>query len=342
MPSTPRPSSGLPEICLLGLATALPPHVLTQDGALDRARTILAPCYPQFERISGAFENAGIDRRYSVAEMDWVFGDGAAAAVLGPGDAPAPLVGAGVQQMWPDTLNIIGWDVDDIGLGVIFDRSIPGFVSQRLAEAFAATEDALGPARVARHVCDPGGAKVVTAIEEALALPPSSLDVEREVLRDARQHVRPDGAVRAATGAGAGRDRAAGHGRARAGLHPVAAATGGLGGRCPVHRLPGPVSAGQAGACPPAWLACIAGFGLGQPVNPLWLAIFALLHLLRVWILATIGPRWTTRIIVLDEPLSAAARSGSCGTRTIRSSWPKSRWRRWCWGWSGWRWCCRS
>ena len=99
--------------------------------------------------------------------------------------------------MWPDTLNIIGWDVDDIGLGVIFDCSIPGFVTQRLAEAFAATEDALGPARVARHVCDPGGAKVVTAIEEALALPPGSLDVEREVLRDARQHVRPDGAVRA-------------------------------------------------------------------------------------------------------------------------------------------------
>lgn len=44
-------------------------------------------------------------------------------------------------------------------------------------------------------------------------------------------------------------------------------------------------------------------FGWGQPVNPLWLAIFALLQLLRVWILATLGPRWTTRIIVLDEPL---------------------------------------
>lgn len=52
-----------------------------------------------------------------------------------------------------------------------------------------------------------------------------------------------------------------------------------------------------------AWLACIAGFGWGQPVNPLWLAISALLQLLRVWIPATLGPRWTTRIIVLDEPL---------------------------------------
>lgn len=101
MPSTPRPSSGLPEIRLLGLATALPPHVLTHDAVLDRARTILAPRYPQFERISGAFENAGIDRRYSVAEMDWVFGDGAAAAVLRPGDAPAPLVGQGCSTCGP-------------------------------------------------------------------------------------------------------------------------------------------------------------------------------------------------------------------------------------------------
>lgn len=52
-----------------------------------------------------------------------------------------------------------------------------------------------------------------------------------------------------------------------------------------------------------AWLACIAVFGWGQPVDPVWLAIFALLQVLRVWILATLGTRWTTRIIVLDEPL---------------------------------------
>jgi methyltransferase len=34
------------------------------------------------------------------------------------------------------------------------------------------------------------------------------------------------------------------------------------------------------------------------------LAIFAVLQLLRVWVLATLGPRWTTRIIVTpDAPL---------------------------------------
>ncbi|MFC0342393.1 isoprenylcysteine carboxyl methyltransferase family protein [Paracoccus niistensis] len=52
-----------------------------------------------------------------------------------------------------------------------------------------------------------------------------------------------------------------------------------------------------------AWLVSIAVFGWGQPIQPAWLAAFALLQLFRLWILSTLGPRWTTRIIVLDEPL---------------------------------------
>ena len=34
-----------------------------------------------------------------------------------------------------------------------------------------------------------------------------------------------------------------------------------------------------------------------------WLVVYATLQSLRVWILASLGPRWTTRIIVPDEPL---------------------------------------
>ena len=39
-----------------------------------------------------------------------------------------------------------------------------------------------------------------------------------------------------------------------------------------------------------------------------WLALFVLLEVARIWVLATLGPRWTTRIIVLPgEPLVAPA-----------------------------------
>ena len=47
------------------------------------------------------------------------------------------------------------------------------------------------------------------------------------------------------------------------------------------------------------WLASLWIFGARQMIDPTWLAIFLLLQVLRVWILITLGSRWTTRIIVL-------------------------------------------
>ena len=47
------------------------------------------------------------------------------------------------------------------------------------------------------------------------------------------------------------------------------------------------------------WLAGLWLLGWDQPVNLLWLAVFLVLQVLRVWVLATLGRRWTTRIIVL-------------------------------------------
>ena len=54
-----------------------------------------------------------------------------------------------------------------------------------------------------------------------------------------------------------------------------------------------------------AWIVAIVVFGHDQPVNLFWLALFAILQLARAWVLTTLGPRWTTRIIVTDEPLVA-------------------------------------
>jgi len=49
------------------------------------------------------------------------------------------------------------------------------------------------------------------------------------------------------------------------------------------------------------WLLALWWLAPGRPVNFVWLAIFALLQLARIWLLATLGPRWTTRIIVLPR-----------------------------------------
>jgi len=55
-----------------------------------------------------------------------------------------------------------------------------------------------------------------------------------------------------------------------------------------------------------AWLIALWVWGRDQEVNLLALALFVAMQGLRLWILATLGPRWTTRIIVLPgEPLVA-------------------------------------
>ena len=48
-----------------------------------------------------------------------------------------------------------------------------------------------------------------------------------------------------------------------------------------------------------AWLVALWMFGREQAVNWIALAGYVALQFARVWILATLGSRWTTRIIVL-------------------------------------------
>ncbi|MGV8833174.1 MAG: type III polyketide synthase [Devosia sp.] len=299
---------------LLGLATHVPPHRLPQDLVRINAKRILGERYPDFERLTKSFENAGIESRYSVVPFEWfeqpqdwpsrtaaflegavamfigaaekalaasglkaedidtivtvsstgiatptldaramqtmgfrrnvhrvpvfglgcaggvtglalatrlaaitpgsnvlfvcieactlsfrddrmqkadiiatvLFGDGAAAACISTTGKGLASLGSGVEYTWPDTLSIMGWEVDDKGFGVVFDRSIPEFTKRHFGEAIATGLDSLGleQADLSRMVCHPGGAKVVDAIETALHLEQGILDHERAVLRD--------------------------------------------------------------------------------------------------------------------------------------------------------------
>jgi alkylresorcinol/alkylpyrone synthase len=114
-----------------------------------------------------------------------LFADGAAAAVVGcePGLARIRM---SAEKLWPDTLKIMGWQVEDPGLAVLFDRAIPPFIERELEGAIDSMLDSMDVQRdqVSRFCCHPGGVKVIDAIEHALSLPAGELDLEREVLRD--------------------------------------------------------------------------------------------------------------------------------------------------------------
>jgi alkylresorcinol/alkylpyrone synthase len=115
-----------------------------------------------------------------------LFGDGAAAVVLRAGDGGATRIEATGEKLWPETLDVMGWSVDPEGFGVIFQRTIPDFVRDNLgpavAEILARMELSIDD--IDRFVCHPGGAKVIVALERALALDQGALDHEREVIAD--------------------------------------------------------------------------------------------------------------------------------------------------------------
>ena len=56
------------------------------------------------------------------------------------------------------------------------------------------------------------------------------------------------------------------------------------------------------------WLAALWWWAPGRAINLPLLILFALLQLGRVWVIATLGSRWTTRIIV--KPGAPLVRSG--------------------------------
>ncbi|MEN3348712.1 MAG: alkylresorcinol/alkylpyrone synthase [Bradyrhizobium sp.] len=115
-----------------------------------------------------------------------LFGDGAAAIVLRAGDGGATRIEAAGEQLWPDTLDIMGWTVDPEGFGVVFQRTIPDFVRERLGPAMAEILARMGFTvdDVDRFLCHPGGSKVIAALERALALDQGTLDHERAVIAD--------------------------------------------------------------------------------------------------------------------------------------------------------------
>ena len=49
------------------------------------------------------------------------------------------------------------------------------------------------------------------------------------------------------------------------------------------------------------WLGALWWLAPLRPIDGFWLGMFVLVEIARVWVLVSLGPRWTTRIIVLPE-----------------------------------------
>ncbi len=129
------------------------------------------------------FRRDDFDRSNIIATA--LFGDGAAGAIVSS-DGEGPSFGPAGEHTWPDSLGIMGWDVQDDGLKAIFAQSIPSLVERDLRVVF---DDYLARndrcvSSVDSFACHPGGAKVLDALEDSLELQRGSLEDSRATLRD--------------------------------------------------------------------------------------------------------------------------------------------------------------
>lgn len=143
-------------------------------GALGLARAAtLAAAMPQKPVLFVVAELCTLQfRRDDFARSNIVatalFGDGAAAAVLRcDGQADGPAIVAAGEHTWPQSLDIMGWDVTEDGLKAIFSRDIPRLVTAELGPVVRdfLTRHRLSLGDIDRFVCHPGGPKVIDAYE---------------------------------------------------------------------------------------------------------------------------------------------------------------------------------
>jgi alkylresorcinol/alkylpyrone synthase len=121
-----------------------------------------------------------------------LFADGAAAAVISTArDGQDDDIGTGMvirasgEHTWPNSLDIMGWDVGSDGFKVVFSRDIPSLARTELrpiVDRFLGL-NGLTRADIDSFICHPGGAKVLDALEVALDVEPGRLAISRDILR---------------------------------------------------------------------------------------------------------------------------------------------------------------
>lgn len=167
-------------IPVVGLGCAGGVSGLALAGALARLYRCVAVI--AVEICSVTFQRNDVSKSNIVGTS--LFADGAAAAVLHP-SGRGPRIQGCHSRMFPDTFDIMGWDVRNDGLQVRFRRDIPAFIRMYGPETYhqACEKWGITPYQVNHVVVHPGGAKVLDALTDVYGCQPEQMNHAREVLR---------------------------------------------------------------------------------------------------------------------------------------------------------------
>ncbi|MFS8113314.1 type III polyketide synthase [Rhizobium jaguaris] len=176
--------SDIERVPVFGLGCAAGVSGLGIASRMAKGRPGAVVLFVAIELCSLAFRLDELTRPNIIATA--LFGDGAAACILRAGkDGLAEIESTG-EHLFPDSLRIMGWKIDDTGFGIILDQSLPPFAEANIKPAVAGILERAGLtiSDIDRFICHPGGTKVLVALETAFGLDPGSLDIEREIVRN--------------------------------------------------------------------------------------------------------------------------------------------------------------
>jgi predicted naringenin-chalcone synthase len=108
------------------------------------------------------------------------FGDGAAAALV-TGDRQGTELGQPFSATLPESDELIRWDITDQGFAMQLSGEVPGRIGAALAEPDL--REFIVNGGVDQWAVHAGGRSILDAVQNALQLPPDSLDDSRAVLR---------------------------------------------------------------------------------------------------------------------------------------------------------------
>ena len=155
---------------------------LARAAAMARAEPGMQVLFLVVELCGLTFQKGDLSKSNVIATA--LFGDGAAGAIVSC-EGTGPVITGWGEHTWPDSLNVMGWNVSDNGLNVLFSRDIPTLVRKEMKSAVRnyLQDQELTVDDIDAYVTHPGGAKVLDALEEAFELPAGGLVHAREVLR---------------------------------------------------------------------------------------------------------------------------------------------------------------
>ncbi len=120
-----------------------------------------------------------------------LFGDGCGALLMVGDEHPQAAAGGPALRIeatdavtWQDSLEVMGWEVTDAGLRVVFSKNIPRIVDRLARPAIAGfiARHGLSNKDIRHFLSHPGGAKVIEAYRRALELDEAQIRSMREVL----------------------------------------------------------------------------------------------------------------------------------------------------------------